>query len=203
MAPFLPMPNSPVDPATLSLQPQAPLELHHPRPQSNSMKRRAECALSEELLSEDPEIRREWLNTMFDGQNDEERRRGVRRGFSLGAGGADVSFHARHVSNVFGAPAMQQAMPAMAYQQQQQPLSPLPPAQAHVPAPRRLRPARYLRSPFEAAHHDAALSNTFPRTLFTQSVDAAEPSGDTTEEESGDPFVSGAVRGTRRGGRGQ
>lgn len=186
VAPPMPPPLHSFDGISSGVQQQlqSPLELHHPRPMSNSMKRRAEAPLGDERSSEDPEIRRDWLNTFFDDKDSSLGKRRLRRGFSLGTGLGNPGFQSRHISELFTPPdstsaAGQESSSASSHVAdhmqshsgnviQQVPVDParlsiLPPGQHQLPQALAngagvggFRPARHLGSPFAP--------NTFPRS---------------------------------------
>ncbi|KAB8346153.1 hypothetical protein FH972_023199 [Carpinus fangiana] len=150
-------PSSP-NPVTQARSSGPLLEIHQPRPLSGSMKRRAQYQLGEELLSDDPELRRNYLEDLFRDSGVAAGKRRVRsRGFSLGA----VSHQQRQpsLSEVFTPPSNVEAMEA------------LPTPSVTVSQPALLQPpttlgggTKRLGSPF-APTQTLGMSNTFPRRL--------------------------------------
>lgn len=125
-----PTPSLPVEPAVTAAS-SSPPPLHHPRPLSNSMKRRAQYPLGEEYLPAallaslaqdgdepaevDPVARAEVLHSLFRDPEAAPGKRRVRsRGFSLGAmrghngaasaSGPSAAEPSRHISNLFTPP---------------------------------------------------------------------------------------------------
>lgn len=186
------MPAPPLPPPMQSViqQPKrldSPLELHHPRPLSSSMKRRAHWPLGEESLSEDPEIRRDWLQTMLDDPSVANGKRRMRRGFSLGAARHSLP-QTRHISDLYAAPDATDASdrPMISHHAQNQPsMHEVQPSSGssqlgapmmgiqyqHQPHQEHPLP-RPLGSPFAPIRSNVGLSNTFPRSLFPQGLDS-------------------------------
>ncbi|KAI9653456.1 MAG: hypothetical protein M1831_006004 [Alyxoria varia] len=163
----------------------APVELHHPKPLSSSMKRRAAYALGEEMLSDDPDARRNALEDMFNesGGIGNGKRRVRSRGFSTGAVNQSGT-SSRHISQVFDPPGYPmphidpepespQSSAHFASQMQPEGSNPAPSQTWHA-APPAFDPSRTLGSPFapRATSGTFGLSNTFPRSLFPEGLDS-------------------------------
>lgn len=161
----------------------SPLEIHQPRPMSASMKRRAQYQLGEELLTDDPEVRMNFLEETFRDPATASGKRRVRsRGFSLGAvrnGSGSSRQGSRQLSELFTPPTTTDAAPPSSSIQQQlerQNTNLGTPFQPHLPSQLRAAPtfgndaARRLGSPF-APVGNVGMSNTFPRSLFPQGLD--------------------------------
>lgn len=177
----LPESSGSADPARPRLDP--PLELHHPRPLSGSMKRRAQYPLGEDLFSDDPDTRRNYLEDLFrdSGGIGNGKRRIRSRGFSLGSmqhGGPS-----RHISDLFTPPTAEQAQEDDAPEPDTievmreghpQRLFGLGAGYAE-PGPATAatsNPARRLGSPFSpTGAGNVGFSNTFPRSLFPQGLE--------------------------------
>ena len=176
----------------------SPVELHHPKPLSSSMKRRAAYALGEEILSDDPDARRNALENMFNesGGIGNGKRRVRSRGFSTGAVNQSLP-SSRHISQVFDPPGYPmphldpepeapQSGTQSASQMQPETSSSAGPAQTwHAPPPA-FDPSRTLGSPFSpgAPIGPSGMSNTFPRSLFPQGLDSIS-SLDNPRQDSG------------------
>ena len=181
---------------------QAPLELHHPRPMSGSMKRRAQYPLGEEMLSENADTRRDVLEQLFQGEGMASGKRRVRsRGFSMGAMGRSNP-PSRHVSDLFAnPPAVGTDGRLTGYHEfnfQPPPPNGYPPMMydgaCDEPPPQST--AGRLGSPIALTCNSSnvGLSNTFPRSLFPQGLDSIsslEQQRRATENEgtADDPFV--------------
>lgn len=162
----------------------SPIEIQHPKPLSASMKRRAQYQLGEELVSDDPELRRSFLEDVFRDPAVASGKRRVRsRGFSLGAvrNAAEASSQpSRQLSELFTPPATENSQQASSNTQQDR--SPVPgnlgdafkpPSQSQLTsAPSFANGAvRRLGSPFVPTSN-VGMSNTFPRSLFPQGLDS-------------------------------
>ena len=161
----------------------SPLELQHPQPMSASMKRRAQAQLGEELLTDDPELRRSFLEDIFRDPAAASGKRRIRsRGFSLGAvrhaGGASRE-HPQQFSELFTPPSTEATQQSSSSFQSKAGNTSINPTGAfrlseisELAPPNKLADGaiRRLGSPFVPTRH-VEMSNTFPRNLFPHGLD--------------------------------
>ncbi|KAI9718147.1 MAG: hypothetical protein M1828_006845 [Chrysothrix sp. TS-e1954] len=177
----------------------SPLELHHPRPLSGSMKRRAQYQLGEEMLSDDVDMRRNVLEDIFRDPDVATGKRRVRsRGFSMGAmrhpsGSGPPS---RQLSELFQPPPAETSEQDMGEDSS----SRMQGVSTHAPAslaPPGLAPhvaTRRLRSPFVPSPSHAGFSNTFPRSLFPQGLDSISSLEHQRQSSAGSDASSSTVQ---------
>ena len=203
-SPFHPRPTGSDDSSAIDTRPllDPPLELHHPRPLSGSMKRRARYPLGEDLFSDDPDTRQNYLEDLFrdSGGIGNGKRRIRSRGFSMGSmhnGGPS-----RHISDLFAPPNNDgQQVPNADLGGLAEMHAPGGEGSMEAPPAAVANTGRRLGSPFSpSSSGNVGFSNTFPRSLFPQGLDSIA-SLDQQRRGSGleDPFTTGASSQRGRG----
>jgi len=157
-------------------KPGPPTEIHAPRPLSGSMKRRAQYQLGEELLSDDTDTRRNFLEDLFRDSDSNGKMRVRSRGFSMGA--MSQGPPPRPLAELFSPPSAHETSNLENFHIAGMESNILPPSHGDY--------ANRLGSPFAPTFANSGFSNTFPRSLFPQGLDSIAA----FEQQRLDPFWS-------------